>query len=94
MLNASSAQYPLLNAVIYGDKLSCAKLSKRISCAIKRLPIRVHFCYEYDALKALEAGVTINPTLLLDSKILLEGLVQTEMITKSFEAFLNQLDES
>lgn len=88
VLNASHKEYPLHKVIIYGDKISCAKLSKRLSCAIKHLPIRVHFSYEHDAKKALNPSVTKDPTIVVDSKIFLEGLVQTEEITNAFEKLL------
>lgn len=89
VLNASHTEYPLHEAIIYGDRVSSAKLSKRLSCSIKHLAIRLRFSYEHDTLKAVEAGVVKNPTLVLDSQIFLEGLVQAETITQAFEEFLN-----
>jgi len=85
VLNASHAEYPLYEAVIYGSRLDCAKFSKRLSCAIKHLPIRVRFSYEHNSEKALEKGITKDPTLVLDGAIFLEGLTQAEDITKAFE---------
>ena len=85
ILNATHPEYPLFEAVVYGSMVECAKFSKRLSCAIKHLPIRVRFTYEYDTLKAIEAGISKDPTLLLNSEIFLEGLVQAEEITKAFE---------
>ena len=85
ILNADKHQYPLFHAVLYGDRVSTAKFSKRLSCAIRHLPLRVEFSYEYDTLKAVEKGVTKDPTLVLDGKIFLEGLVQAEVITEAFE---------
>ena len=88
VLNASHPEYPLFHAVLYGDKVSTAKFSKRLSCAIKHLPLRVEFTYERDTLKAVEKGVTKDPTLVLDGKIFLEGLVQAEVITEAFKKLL------
>jgi predicted thioredoxin/glutaredoxin len=85
ILNADKTGYPLFNAVLYGDKVSTAKFSKRLSCAIKHLPLRVEFTYEYDTFKALEKGITKDPTLVLDGEIFLEGLVRAEEITVAFE---------
>ena len=87
VLNASSS-FPLHKAVIYGSKVDSAKLSKRVSCAIKHLPIRVKFSFVYDSLKAVEKGVSKDPTLMLDDKIFIEGLLQSEEITKRFEELL------
>ena len=88
ILNANKTEYPLFHAVLYGDKVRIEKLSKRLSCAIKHLPLRVQFTFEYDALKAAEKGIAKDPTLTLDGEIFLEGLIQAEMITKAFEEVL------
>jgi len=88
ILNADKTEYPLFHAVLYGDKVSTAKFSKRLSCAIKHLPLRVKFTFEYDTLKAVEKGVMKDPTLVLDGEIFLEGLVQAETITEAFEKVL------
>ncbi len=85
ILNESHSEYPLYEGVLYGDRVSTAKFSKRLSCSIKHLPLRLKFHYEYDTLKAIENGVTKNPTLVLGGNIFLEGLVQAEDITKAFE---------
>ena len=90
ILNAGQTRYPLFHAVLYGDRISTAKFSKRLSCAIRHLPLRVHFTYEYDTLKAVEKGITKDPTLVLDGEIFLEGLVQAETIS---EAFVKRLAE-
>ena len=90
VLNAAKTEYPLFSAVLYGDRVSTAKFSKRLSCAIKHLPLRVAFHYEHDTQKALEAGVRKDPTLVLDGKVFLEGLVAAEAITEAFEVLLEQ----
>ena len=90
ILNRDKTQYPLFHAVLYGDKVSTAKFSKRLSCAIKHLPLRVEFTYEHDTLKAVEKGVGTDPTLVLDGEIFLEGLVQAETITEAFETLLER----
>ena len=90
VLNAAKTEYPLFSAVLYGDRVSTAKFSKRLSCAIKHLPLRVAFHYEHDTQKALDAGVRKDPTLVLDGEIFLEGLVAAETITEAFEALLEQ----
>ena len=87
VLNETSS-FPLYNAVIYGNKIDSAKLSKRVSCAIKHLPIRMKFSFVYDSLKAIEKGISKDPTLLLDDEIFIEGLIQSEEITKKFEKLL------
>ena len=88
VLNAAHSEYPLYKAVLYGDRVLTAKFSKRLSCAIKHLPLRLAFSYEYDVAKAMEQGVQKDPTLLVDGTIFLEGLVQAETITEAFEKML------
>ncbi len=89
ILNAKQTEYPLYHTVIYGDRVKSAKFSKRLSCAIKHLPLRVHFSYEADTQKALAQGISKDPTLLLEGKIFLEGLVQAEEITEAFEKYIS-----
>lgn len=91
VLNADKIEYPIFHAVLYGDKVSTAKFSKRLSCAVKHLPLRVEFRYEHDTMKAVEQGVTKDPTLVLDGEIFLEGLVQAESITEAFEKKLERV---
>ena len=57
ILNAAHGEYPLYKAVLYGDRILTAKFSKRLSCAIKHLPLRLVFSCEYDVAKAMEKGV-------------------------------------
>ncbi len=88
VLNAKHSEYPLFHALLYGDKVATAKLSKRVSCTIKYLPIRLSFTYEYDTLKAIEAGIIKDPTLVLNDEIFLEGLLTAEEIADAFAKLL------
>ncbi len=90
ILNNSQKDFPLFQAKLYGDKILTAKFSKRISCAIKHLPLRVQFHFEYSIIKAVEAGIIKDPTLVLDDKIFIEGLSQTEIIVDNFQELLRQ----
>jgi len=90
VLNQDKKDFRLVHALLYGDKILTAKLSKRVSCAIKHLPLRVEFHYEYSTMKALESGVKKDPTLVLDDKIFIEGLIQTEEIVEMFENLLKK----
>jgi len=90
VLNASHEEYPLFEGVLYGSRVDTAKFSKRLSCSIKHLPLRIHFHYEYATQKAVEAGIAKDPTFVLDGKIFLEGLVQAEEITEAFERLLKE----
>ena len=85
ILNEVKEDFPLYRAVLYGDRVLTAKFSKRLSCAIKHLPLRVAFSYEYSVEEAVELGIAKDPTLVLDGEIFLEGLVQAEEITKMFQ---------
>lgn len=93
VLNPHKKDAPLFQALLFGDKVATAKLSKRLSCAVKHLPLRVRFEYEYNTKKAIEAGVTKDPTLVLDGEIFLEGLLQAEQITQAFEEILEKRKE-
>ncbi len=84
VLNFGNDDYPLYQVTIYGDKVLCAKLSKRVSCAIKHLPIRVEFHYEYSTQKAIEKGIVKDPTLVLNGEIFIEGLISSEEIAERF----------
>ena len=88
ILSAGHSEYPLFEGVLYGDIYTTAKFSKRLSCAIKHLPLRLRIRYEYDTQKAVENGIAKDPSLTIDGKLLLEGLVQAEEITEVFEALL------
>jgi len=90
ILNESNLEYPLYYGIIYGNKISSAKFSKRVSCSVKHMPLRLEFSFEYDTLKAIENGITKDPTLVLEGEIFLEGLVQAEEITKAFQRKLNE----
>jgi hypothetical protein len=90
ILNEKHSEWPLFDAVIYGSRTECAKFSKRLSCAVKHLPLRVKFSFEYDTVKAIEKGVAKDPTLVIDGKIFMEGLPQAELITEKFQSCLNR----
>ncbi len=87
-LHAQHEEYPLFHALIYGDPTRCAKLSKRLACALRSLPLRLEFHYEHDTLAALEAGIGADPTLVLDGAIFLEGLPSAEEIAERFGQLL------
>ena len=90
ILNIDKTNYPLFQVVIYGDRTLSAKFSKRLSCSIKHLPLRVQFTYEYSTQKAIEKGIAKDPTLLLDGTIFIEGLIQAEEITTKFQELLQK----
>ena len=88
ILNPQLADLPLHEAVLYGDRVLTAKFSKRLSCAIKHLPIRLRFRYNHSIEEAIDMGIAKDPTLVLDGEIFLEGLVSAEEITRAFEAYI------
>lgn len=88
ILNKDRELFPLYNATLYGDRVLTAKFSKRLSCAIKHLPLRVAFSYEYSTEKAVEVGIVKDPTLVLNGEIFLEGLIPAEKITQKFQSLL------
>ncbi len=88
ILNIDKIDCPLFQAVLYGDRTLCNKFSKRLSCSVKHLPLRLQFSYEYSTQKAIEKGVVKDPTLVLDGKIFIEGLIQSEEITTKFQDFI------
>ena len=83
------SEYPLYKAIFYGDRVGTEKLSRRFSCATRFLPIRVAYTFEYDSLKAIEAGVLTDPTVIFDKKLIFEGLVQAESMTPAVKKYLN-----
>jgi predicted DsbA family dithiol-disulfide isomerase len=44
--------------------------------------------YEHSTEKVIEAGVTKDPTIIWNRKIIIEGLIPAEEITKIFENLL------
>jgi hypothetical protein len=88
ILNVDHPEYPLFAVTIHGSDRERVKLSKRLVCAIKHLPLRLTIRYEKDAEKSIEAGVSKDPTLMLGDKILAEGLVSAEELTEIFEQLL------
>jgi len=92
VVNGSNDTWPLLCVTLHGSSRERVKLSKRLTCATKHLPIRLRIHYETDTEKSIEAGVSRDPTLTLDGEIFLEGLVQAEEISERFEWYLQRFD--
>ncbi|BCD67229.1 hypothetical protein [Nitratiruptor sp. YY09-18] len=88
MLHAEHEEWPLLDVTIHGSDTERVKLAKRLVCAVKHLPLRLQIRYEKDAIKSIERGVAKDPTLEWQGKILAEGLVSAEELTKIFENLL------
>jgi predicted DsbA family dithiol-disulfide isomerase len=47
--------------------------------------------YEHNTQKAIEAGVAKDPTIIWNGKIIIEGLIPAEEITKIFENLLGEI---
>ncbi len=82
--------YPLFEVTIHGSDTNRVKLSKRLVCAIKHLPLRLKIHYQKDTVKSIEKGVAKDPTLEYNGKFLAEGLISAEEITKIFEELLSE----
>ncbi|WP_353663152.1 hypothetical protein [Hydrogenimonas sp. SS33] len=87
-LNEDHPEWPLFAVTIHGSDRERVKLSKRLVCAVKHLPLRLRIRYEKDVERSLEAGVAKDPTLTLGDTILAEGLVAAERLTEIFETLL------
>lgn len=90
ILNASHAQWPLLEGIIYGDATLSLKLAKRLVCGVKHLPLRLSLSIITDTVAAIEAGVSRDPTLFINGKPFIEGLVAAETLTAAFESLLKE----
>ncbi len=90
ILNEDKA-YPLFEVTIHGSDTNRVKLSKRLVCAVKHLPLRLKIHYQKDTAKSIEKGVAKDPTLEYNGNFLAEGLVSAEEITKIFEELLSEV---
>ena len=88
ILNEDHPEWPLFVLTICGSKIESLKISKRIMCTLKHLPLRLQVFYEHDTLKCLELGGGSDPSVFLGNKLLFEGLIQAEEIKKIFEKLL------
>ena len=83
-LHAGHPEWPLFSVTVHGSARERIKLSKRLVCAVKHLPLRLRIGYEKDVARSLERGVAKDPTLEMDGRILAEGLVSAEKLTEIF----------
>ena len=88
ILNESHPKWPLFKLTICGSKVECLKISKRIMCTLKHLPLRLQVFYENDTEKCIALGGGKDPSVFLDGKLLFEGLIQAEEIKEIFEKLL------
>jgi len=90
ILNEGHNEWPLFKLLICGSKIESLKISKRIMCTLKHLPLRLQVFYEHDTLKCLELGGGADPSVFLDNKLLFEGLIQAEEIKTIFEKLIKE----
>jgi hypothetical protein len=90
LLNASHSDWPLFELTIHGSARERIKLSKRLVCALKHLPLRLSIHYEKDTERSIEVGVAKDPTLEWNGHLIAEGLVDAESLTERFEKLLAQ----
>ncbi len=90
ILNEGYPEWPLFVLTICGSKRECLKISKRIMCTLKHLPLRLQVFYENNAEKCIEMGGGGDPSVFLDGKLLFEGLIQAEEIKEIFENLLKE----
>ncbi len=90
ILNGSHPQWPLIEGVIYGDATLSLKLAKRLVCGVKHLPLRLSLSIITDTEVAIEAGATSDPTLFINGKPFIEGLVAAETLSAVFEQYLSK----
>jgi hypothetical protein len=88
ILNENRVNFPLFEVTIYGSQLESLKISKRLTCSIKHLPLRLKVHYERDTLSAIAASVGEDPTVKMGDKFIIKGLITAEEITKIFERIL------
>ncbi len=88
ILNEGHPEWPLFVLTICGSKIETLKMSKRIMCTLKHLPLRLQVFYENNAEKCIEMGGGGDPSVFLDGKLLFEGLIQAEEIKEIFEKLL------
>lgn len=90
VLNSSHPEWPLLEGVIYGDATLSLKLAKRLVCGVKHLPLRLSLKTITNTQEAIDVGVSHDPTLFINGKPLIEGLVAAEEMTAVFEKYLSK----
>jgi len=88
ILNEGHNEWPLFKLLICGSKIETLKISKRIMCTLKHMPLRLQVFYSHDTLKCLNLGGGSDPSVFLGNKLLFEGLIQAEDIKTIFEKLL------
>jgi len=88
ILNEDHYEWPLFVLTICGSKVETLKISKRVMCTLKHLPLRLQVFYENNAEKCIEMGGGGDPSVFLDGNLLFEELIQAEKIKEIFEKLL------
>ena len=88
ILNEGHNEWPLFKLLICGSKIETLKISKRIMCTLKHMPLRLQVFYEHDTQICLQKGGGGDPSVFLGNKLLFEGLIQAEDIKAIFEKLL------
>jgi len=88
ILNEDHNDWPLFSLLICGSKMESLKISKRLMCTLKHLPLRLQVFYEHNTQKCVEKGAGGDPSVFLNEKLLFEGLIQAEDIKTIFEKIL------
>ncbi len=88
ILNEDHPEWPLFMLTICGSKVETLKMSKRVMCTLKHLPLRLQVFYENNAEKCIKMGGGGDPSVFLNGKLLFEGLIQAEEIKQIFEKLL------
>ncbi|MBD3791479.1 MAG: hypothetical protein IE918_04905 [Campylobacterales bacterium] len=78
----------MIEAVIYGDPTLCTKLAKRLVCGVRDLPLRLRLNTVTDTQAAIEAGATHDPSLFINGKLFIGGLVASETMTQAMQQYL------
>ena len=90
VLNEEHKEWELFDVTIHGSDRERIKLSKRLVCSLKHLPLRFRIKYEKDTEKSIEKGVGSDPTLEYDGKLIAEGLVSAERLSEIFQELLKR----
>jgi hypothetical protein len=93
ILHEAHKDWPLFVLHIYGSKLETLKISKRIMCTLKHLPLRLQVFYHHNTIEAIEEGCGKDPCIKMNGKILFEGLIQAEEIKEIFEKLLKERND-
>ena len=90
ILNDEHNEWKLFDVTIHGSAKERVKLSKRLVCSLKHLPLRLRIQYEKDTETSIQKGVGADPSLEYNDKLIAEGLVSAEELSDIFENLLKR----